>query len=234
MENESKPEAKLFVDEDWKSRVEAEKLAAAQKAESPKPDIAAEATPVADVEVATKPASATDSPDKAPRESLLPPATFSFLITTLATQAMVSLGQAPNPFTGKSDVHLPEAKHFIDTLGMLDAKTRKGNRTAEESALLDGFLHQLAAGVCRDEVVAGDVICPNGATSQSPGLDAQRPTLGRSAKKDEPTPKGLHQVLTVTQPRWGRIVIRSNQVLRVAACGGQPWALRCSSRWATP
>jgi hypothetical protein len=73
---------------------------------------------------------------------LLPPATLSFLITTLATQAMVSLGQVPNPFSGKFEIRLPEARHFIDALTMLEEKTA-GNRTPEESALLRGALHQL-------------------------------------------------------------------------------------------
>ena len=72
----------------------------------------------------------------------MPPATLSFLITTLATQAMVSLGQVPNPFSGKTEMRLPEARHFIDTLVMLEEKTAN-NRSPEESTLLDGFLHQL-------------------------------------------------------------------------------------------
>ena len=72
----------------------------------------------------------------------VPPATLSFLITTLATQAMVSLGEVPNPFSGKAEIRLPEARHFIDALAMLEVKTA-GNRSPEESAMLDGFLHQL-------------------------------------------------------------------------------------------
>src|SRR5579871_5937401 len=127
-------EPKIVIDEDWKSRVEAEREAAAATAHvqpggdssSGHSKIETPASPAADAE----------------RAHQLPPATLSFLITTLATQAMVSLGDVPNPLTGKSEVRLPEARHFIDTLGMLDEKT-KGNRTPEESDLLDGFLHQL-------------------------------------------------------------------------------------------
>jgi hypothetical protein len=132
MSNESSSEPKIIVDEDWKSRVEAERKAA-EKAAAPTGGEQS-ATPAKDAEAPPKPA--------AERPMQLPPATFSFLVTTLATQAMVSLGEAPNPFTGQVEVHLPEAKHFIDTLAMLEDKTR-GNLTPEEHAMLDAYLHQL-------------------------------------------------------------------------------------------
>ncbi len=123
-EHQDKPE--IFVDEDWKSRVEAEKKVAAGAS-------ATEST--ANAATGERQASAESPPP-------LPPATLSFLMTTLATQAMVSLGEVPNPFSGKIEVRLPEARHFIDTLAMLEEKTT-GNRTPEESALLRGSLHQL-------------------------------------------------------------------------------------------
>ena len=55
---------------------------------------------------------------------------------------MVALGEVPNPITGKLDRQPNQAKHFIDTLAMLEEKT-DGNRTPEESALLSSLLHQL-------------------------------------------------------------------------------------------
>jgi hypothetical protein len=72
----------------------------------------------------------------------MPPASLVFLCTTLATQAMIALGQVPNPINGKIELRLKQAKHYIDTLGMLEEKT-KGNRTADESVLFDDILHQL-------------------------------------------------------------------------------------------
>src|SRR5262249_33262809 len=72
----------------------------------------------------------------------LPPATLTFLLTTIATQAMIALGQVPNPITGKAEFRPQQAKHYVDTLAMLDEKT-KGNRTPEESTLLTDILHQL-------------------------------------------------------------------------------------------
>ena len=72
----------------------------------------------------------------------LPPPSFSFLVATLAAQASTMLGQAPNPATGKTEVQLDLAKHFIDTLAVLEEKT-KNNLTPDESAILTGSLHQL-------------------------------------------------------------------------------------------
>jgi hypothetical protein len=72
----------------------------------------------------------------------LPPPSFSFLVATLAGQASISLGQLPNPLTSKSEVNLEMAKHFIDTLAVLEEKT-KGNLMPDETALLESALHQL-------------------------------------------------------------------------------------------
>ena len=84
--------------------------------------------------------------------SALPPATLSFLISTLATQAMVSLGVVENPLTGKTESQPDQARHFIDTLAMLEEKT-VGNRTPEESELLRSCLHQLRmAAVTKGEI----------------------------------------------------------------------------------
>jgi hypothetical protein len=72
----------------------------------------------------------------------MPPASLPVLLTTLATQAMVALGQIAHPLTGKAEIDLVEARHFIDTLEMLEQKTA-GNRTQQESLLLESLLHEL-------------------------------------------------------------------------------------------
>jgi Domain of unknown function (DUF1844) len=152
MSTENREQPQIFVDEDWKSQVEAEKKAAAERQSAGGTGQRSEADLLPGPE-GTPPAAsygATESPRTRSDDSLaesspappLPPATLSFLITTLATQAMVSLGQVPNPFSGKVEIRLPEARHFIDTLTTLEEKTG-GNRTPEESALLRGALHQL-------------------------------------------------------------------------------------------
>lgn len=72
----------------------------------------------------------------------LPPPSFGLLIASFAAQASVALGQIPNPMTNKSEVNLELAKHAIDTLAILEQKT-KGNLTADETAMLEGVLHQM-------------------------------------------------------------------------------------------
>lgn len=112
---------KIIVDEDWKSRVQAEKETAKQRPGEE---------------------SAEDGAAGATQDVPFPPASLEILIGSLATQAMVSLGIIPNPITKKPERLLSQAKHVIDTLQVLQEKT-EGNRTTGESALLDDTLHQL-------------------------------------------------------------------------------------------
>ena len=65
-----------------------------------------------------------------------PPATLDFLVHTLFTQALMALGRIPNPITQKAMRNIPTAKHFIDTLAMLEQKTA-GNRSVDENRLLE-------------------------------------------------------------------------------------------------
>lgn len=67
---------------------------------------------------------------------------FNFFITTLSLQASISLGQAANPVTNKTEEDLNQAKFLIDTLGVLQEKT-KGNLTKDESGLLENLLYEL-------------------------------------------------------------------------------------------
>jgi len=71
-----------------------------------------------------------------------PPATFEFLIHTLFTQALMALGRIPNPITKQSLRNPATAKHFIDTLAMLEQKTA-GNLSKDEGRLLEEIQHQL-------------------------------------------------------------------------------------------
>jgi hypothetical protein len=72
----------------------------------------------------------------------IPPASFSFLVSTLGAQGAVALGMAPNPLTNKTETQPEMGKHMIDTLGILEEKT-KGNLTKDETQLLEAVLHQL-------------------------------------------------------------------------------------------
>lgn len=75
-----------------------------------------------------------------------PPATFEFLIHTLFTQALMALGRIPNPITQQSVVNMATARHFVDTLDMLEKKT-VGNLTDDERRLLDEVQHQLRMAI---------------------------------------------------------------------------------------
>jgi len=111
---------KIIIDEDWKSQVESEKDVLRQQEQAPTPD------------------------DADAQDEEMPPATFATHIMTLATQATAGLGQMPNP--DKPDEPLPVnlefAKYVIDTIAVLDEKTR-GNQTTEESAMMENLLYQL-------------------------------------------------------------------------------------------
>ena len=121
-------EKKIIVDEDWKSRVAAEKEAASHETPAP----AADAEP-------SESASAGRHRAEAPP---MPPASFEMLVTTLATEAMIGLGQYPHPMTGKIHADPSQARYAIDMLEMLSEKT-KGNLTPGEERGMRDLLHQL-------------------------------------------------------------------------------------------
>ena len=114
-------EKKIIIDDDWKSQVAAEKEALKKEA--------------ADIEAGVQP-EASDSP------GTMPPASLELLVTTLATEAMVAMGQIPNPATGESSATPEHARYAIDMLEVLQEKT-KGNLTPGEDNMLEGLLHQL-------------------------------------------------------------------------------------------
>jgi hypothetical protein len=78
-------------------------------------------------------------------KSELPQIDFSTLVLSLATSAMVHMGLVPDPEGGASEKNLPLAHQTIDTLEMLQSKTR-GNLTDEEAKLLQSVLYELRMG----------------------------------------------------------------------------------------
>lgn len=72
----------------------------------------------------------------------LPKVDFTAFVVSLASSALVHLGEAPEPESGEVRQTLSLAKHTIDTLEMLKSKTT-GNLTTEESRMLDGLLYEL-------------------------------------------------------------------------------------------
>lgn len=122
MSEQTPPEKKIIVDEDWKARVEAERQQAAQsKGDEPG------GAPAAD-------ALGDDGP--------LPPPGLLYLASSMYFQALVCLGLLPHPMTGKPQPSIRRARHAIDTLEILYEKT-EGRRTPQETEALDSMLHEL-------------------------------------------------------------------------------------------
>jgi hypothetical protein len=79
--------------------------------------------------------------------SELPPVTFESFIFNLYNIALLNLGYR-DPESGKIIRDLLMAKHTIDTLGMLEEKT-KGNLTLPESNLMENLLYELRMNYLR-------------------------------------------------------------------------------------
>ena len=72
----------------------------------------------------------------------LPQVTFSTFVLSIASTALVHLGEVPEPESGEMREDLLAAKHNIDVLAMLKEKT-EGNLDAEEERLVEGVLYEL-------------------------------------------------------------------------------------------
>ena len=107
-------EKKIIIDEDWKTQVEREKE---ELAETPSEQATQEA-------------------------GQIPAASFSTVVTSIGTQALMMLGQIADPGSGKAIYHPELARHHIDSLGVLQEKT-EGNLTVEEQQMLEQFINEL-------------------------------------------------------------------------------------------
>jgi hypothetical protein len=85
-----------------------------------------------------------DKTDDAPAENAeeAPQLDFSNYIASLGFQALVFMGEIPNPITNQMQKNLPQSKFLIDTLLLLAEKT-KGNLTEQEDRLLKGSIYEL-------------------------------------------------------------------------------------------
>ena len=72
----------------------------------------------------------------------LPPASFSFLVLSLRTQAEMQLGLMAYGEEAHPKPELDLARHTIDMLGVLSEKT-KGNLSLEEQRLIENSLTEL-------------------------------------------------------------------------------------------
>ena len=72
----------------------------------------------------------------------LPKANIMLLLSGIATQAYIQLGVVDNPLTKKNEQNIDQAKYTIDTLLVLEEKT-KGNLNDEEKKYLENILNDL-------------------------------------------------------------------------------------------
>src|ERR1700722_16650373 len=77
----------------------------APRPEAPAPEPAAPSTP--------------ETPPQSLHEQILGPIDFQTFLVSLASSALIHLGEAPNPETGKTDASFPHAKQTIDLLALL-------------------------------------------------------------------------------------------------------------------
>ena len=83
------------------------------------------------------------APEDDPSDSAgLPPVDFHTFVLSLGSSALLHLGELEHPDAGAPRKDLPLAKHTIDILAMLEAKT-KGNLTPAEEKLMESLLYDL-------------------------------------------------------------------------------------------
>ncbi len=75
-------------------------------------------------------------------EDSLPSIDFATFVLSLSHSALMHLGEAPNPETGKVEKSPGLARQTIDLIAMLEEKT-KGNLTGDEERLLEQALCDL-------------------------------------------------------------------------------------------
>ena len=80
-------------------------------------------------------------PDKE-GQCVMPEVTFSTFVMSLNTSVLYHLGELPDPESGETFVNLDLARHAIDTLVVLEQKT-KGNLTDEEAELMRNILYDV-------------------------------------------------------------------------------------------
>jgi hypothetical protein len=105
------------------------------------PSETAEATSTPETESAADAASAPETGPTA-RPGPEEPVSFSTFVLGLSTQALLHLGDIESPVSGRVERDLGAARHVIDILGILEAKT-KNNLEQAEASLLESVLYDL-------------------------------------------------------------------------------------------
>lgn len=72
----------------------------------------------------------------------LPPIDFMSFVMSLATSALIYLGEVPDPVDNERKKIVPMAKQMIDLISLLEEKT-KGNLTDDEDKYMENILFEL-------------------------------------------------------------------------------------------
>lgn len=97
----------------------------------------------AEPRAASGPRRAAEPPPAAqPPRELDPARSLAGLFVMFASSALIALGESPDPVTGLVQKDLAQAGEAIEILTLLREKT-EGNRTPEESALLEQIIYDL-------------------------------------------------------------------------------------------
>ena len=83
-----------------------------------------------------------DETDAGEEATPFPEVSLSTFVFSLSSSALIHLGEIPEPGEHQVRIDLPLAKQIIDTLGMLQEKT-KGNLDPDEDRLLRSILYDL-------------------------------------------------------------------------------------------
>jgi hypothetical protein len=71
------------------------------------------------------------------------PVSFAQFLVSLGSSAMVHLGETPDPATGGRTPNAPMARHTLDVLTLLKAKT-EGNLDHDEQRLIDALIEEIS------------------------------------------------------------------------------------------
>jgi hypothetical protein len=87
-------------------------------------------------------AAASASPARSTQAAEGSEISFTAFMVGISTQALVHLGEIPDPQGGQPEINLAAAQQLIDIVGMLKEKTR-GNLDKDEEGLIDAILFEL-------------------------------------------------------------------------------------------
>jgi Domain of unknown function (DUF1844) len=117
-----------------------------ESGEPASPAIPSAAAPTPDSTARSAQPAATASNQSATRSAItereLPVVDFHTFILSLGSSALLHLGELDQPDGAESHPDLPLAKHTIDIIAMLEAKT-KGNLSPPEERLMESLLYDL-------------------------------------------------------------------------------------------